>query len=77
MFFNLIRDLKKEYIYIDSKIVLKKHIDNEIQDVYFVDDSHWSPIGAKIIANSIIEAIHNSVTSFTQKASDRQNLMEK
>ncbi|NQY30207.1 MAG: hypothetical protein HRT69_12145 [Flavobacteriaceae bacterium] len=77
LFFNLIRDLKKEYIYIDSKIVLKKHIDNEIQDVYFVDDSHWSPIGAKIIANSITEAIHNNATSFTQKASDRQNLMAK
>lgn len=60
LFFNHMRDLKKEYIYIDSKKILKEHINNGVKDVYFVDDTHWSPIGAKIIANSITETITNN-----------------
>jgi len=57
LFFNHMSGLKKEYTYIDSKQIIKKHIDNGVKDVYFVDDSHWSPIGAKIIANLITETI--------------------
>jgi len=57
LFFDYVRDLKKEYIYIDSKKTLKKHIDNGIKDVYFVDDTHWSPIGAKIIGQVINDSI--------------------
>jgi len=57
LFFNHMKKLRKEYIYIDSKKILKKHIDIGIKDVYFVDDTHWSPIGAKIIASAINEAI--------------------
>jgi len=60
LFFNHMKDLRKDYIYIDSKKKLKTHIDNGIKDVYFVDDTHWSPIGAKIIANSISKAIQKS-----------------
>jgi len=61
LFFDHLKKLNKDYLYIDSKQVLKEHIDNGVKDVYFVDDSHWSPIGAKIIANSITETItkHN------------------
>jgi len=57
LFFDYMRDLKKEYLYIDSKNILKEHIDNGVKDIYFVDDTHWSPKGAKIIANSITETI--------------------
>jgi len=59
VFFDHLRALEKEYTYIDSKRILKKHIDNGVKDVYFVDDTHWSPIGARIIANSISEIIKN------------------
>jgi len=57
LFFDYMCDLKKEYIYIDSKKILKKHINNGIKDVYFVDDTHWSPKGAKIIGNVISDSI--------------------
>jgi len=57
LFFDYMRDLKKDYIYINSKKILKKHINNSSKDVYFVDDAHWSPIGAKIIGNSISNSI--------------------
>ncbi|PHS06154.1 MAG: hypothetical protein COA88_11155 [Kordia sp.] len=57
LFFTHMRDLKKEYLYIDSKKILKKYINNGTKDIYFVDDSHWSPIAAKIIAESITEVI--------------------
>ncbi len=60
LFFDRMRDLKKEYIYIDSKKILKEHINNGVKDIYFVDDTHWSPIGAKIIANSITKIITNN-----------------
>ena len=56
-FFEHMRDLKKEYIYIDAKNILTKHIDNGREDIYFVDDTHWSPKGAKIIGDSITETI--------------------
>lgn len=60
LFFNHMRDLKKEYLYIDSKKILKEHINNGVKDVYFVDDTHWSPKGAEIIANSITNIISNN-----------------
>jgi len=57
LFFEYMRNLKKEYLYIDSKKILKKHIDNGVKDVYFVDDTHWSPIGARIISEVISDSI--------------------
>ena len=60
LFFDYIRDLKKEYIYIDSKRILKKHIDNGSKDIYFVDDTHWSPKGARIIGDAISDSIAKS-----------------
>lgn len=57
LFYDYMRNLKKEYIYIDSKKTLKKHIVNGVKDVYFVDDTHWSPIGARIIGDLITDTI--------------------
>jgi len=57
LFFDYMRDLEKEYIYIDAKKILKKHIDNDSKDIYFVDDTHWSPKGAKIIGQIINDSI--------------------
>jgi len=56
LFFNLLKDGKKEYIYIDSKEILTSQIKKK-KDLYFYDDTHWSPIGAEIIANKIKEII--------------------
>jgi len=51
-FFNYFNQLKKDYIYIDSYSSLSKAIENG-KDVYYYDDTHWSPLGAKIVANEL------------------------
>ena len=52
LFFKFYNQAKKEYINIDSYKILNEKI-NSIKDIYFYDDSHWSPIGAQIIADEI------------------------
>ena len=59
IFFNYLRNLKKEYIYIDSKKILQEKTKNK-KDVYFYDDTHWSPVASKIIADNIKGKIENS-----------------
>lgn len=57
VFFDIMKNTKKEYIYIDSKEILLSQI--EKKDLYFYDDTHWSPISAEIIANKIQDIIQN------------------
>lgn len=52
LFFEHFQTLKKNYLYLNSKELLKSHMNKE-PDVYFYDDTHWSPVAAKIIANEI------------------------
>ena len=41
-FFEMLRQLKKEYTFIDTKMILEKMLDDNIYDVYHSDDTHWS-----------------------------------
>tara|TARA_B100000795_G_scaffold257442_1_gene230686 strand:+ start:1573 stop:2622 length:1050 start_codon:yes stop_codon:yes gene_type:complete len=41
-FFEMLRPLEKEYTFIDTKMILEKMLDNNILDVYYSDDTHWS-----------------------------------
>lgn len=41
-FFELLREQKKDYIFIDTKKILSKKIDSSAIDIYYVDDSHWT-----------------------------------
>ena len=59
LFFEKMRILDKNYIYVDSKKILKENTSN-IKDVYFYDDTHCSPVASKIIANKIKSEIENS-----------------
>ena len=52
LFFDLMKNTKKEYIYIDSKAVLSAEL-NKKQDLYYYGDSHWSPVATDIIAKEI------------------------
>lgn len=45
--------LKKKYIYLNSKKVFSEAIKKE-KDVYFYDDTHWSPKASKLIASEIL-----------------------
>lgn len=56
VFFENFKTLKKDYIYIDSKEILSKKLSTQ-KDIYFFDDSHWSPVGSKLIANAIKKEI--------------------
>lgn len=52
LFFHHISELEKNYIFCESKKVLQEAIKTE-KDIYFYDDTHWSPIGSKIIAKEL------------------------
>ena len=38
---------------INPKPFLQKKVFEEVKDVYYINDTHWSPIGAKIVADEI------------------------
>jgi len=62
LFFERFEKLPKEYIYINSKTILQEKLKNK-KDVYFYDDTHWSPRSSKILAaelKKIIEKKDNS-----------------
>ncbi|WP_337965712.1 hypothetical protein [uncultured Flavobacterium sp.] len=56
LFFDNFKKLKKDYIYIDSKEILSEKMKTE-KDIYFFDDTHWSPVSSKLIANEIKNSI--------------------
>ena len=62
IFFNLLKAKTKDYIYIDAKEILASKIKYE-QDIYFYDDTHWSPVASKIIADNIKSEIVESNNS--------------
>jgi hypothetical protein len=43
------RKLPKRYRYIDTKAILLPELERGEKDIYFMDDSHWSPKAAKKI----------------------------
>jgi hypothetical protein len=51
-FYQLIRPLHKEYIFVDVKAILKPLIDQGKKNIYFVDDTHWSSRGAEAVVRS-------------------------
>lgn len=59
IFFDNFSTLKKEYLYINSKSILQEHI-NRTEDIYYYDDTHWSPIASKIIAEKFKDVINES-----------------
>lgn len=51
-FFDLIRPMKKDYIFIDTKKILQPYLQKGIKDIYYVDDTHWSYKASEAIAKS-------------------------
>ncbi len=52
LFYDYMADLPKEYIYVDAKAILGRHLNSQ-KDIYYYDDTHWSPRAAKIIASEL------------------------
>jgi hypothetical protein len=44
---------------LDSKAIISNYLNRE-KDLYFYDDTHWSPIAAKIIADNVKKEIELS-----------------
>lgn len=59
LFFDHLRQLKKEYLFVDAKKILQEETKKTI-DVYFYDDTHWSPIATKVIGPEIGKIIKNN-----------------
>lgn len=57
-FFTLMDKLDKEYMYINTKQLLQGFVHSH-KDLYFYNDSHWSPNGAALIADEIIRRLEN------------------
>jgi hypothetical protein len=44
--------------FINSKKIFQNYLDQGVNDIYYVNDTHWSPIGAKIIGEYIGDIIN-------------------
>jgi len=56
LFFDLMKQMDKNYGYIDSKAILSQALQTK-KDIYFFDDTHWSPWGSQLIAKEISNMI--------------------
>jgi len=54
LFFEHLGKMPKDYIYVNSKQILEKAIKHK-NDIYFYDDTHWSPFATKLIAEELAE----------------------
>jgi hypothetical protein len=41
-FFTLMKPLKKEYLFLDTKKILTDELKKNVKDLYYSDDTHWS-----------------------------------
>ncbi|MCX7725952.1 MAG: hypothetical protein N2053_03780 [Chitinispirillaceae bacterium] len=57
LFFELLEPLNKQYKYINLKEVFSSYLDKKEKDIYFYDDTHWSPVGCQIVAEEIKKLI--------------------
>lgn len=56
LFFQFYEQFDKNYLDVDLYKILGEKLESE-RDIYFYDDTHWSPIGAKAVADEIYEII--------------------
>ncbi len=52
LFFEYLDKMEKEYLYINSKAILTDAVKRK-KDIYFYDDTHWSPWASQMIAGEI------------------------
>ena len=50
-FFDILRPLKKDYIFIDTKAILLEELRKGEKDIFYCDDTHWSYKASNAIAN--------------------------
>ena len=53
-FFDLIREMPKEYKFVDTKKILLPFLENGEKDIFYSDDTHWSYKASDIITSDEI-----------------------
>jgi hypothetical protein len=53
-FFDLLRPMKKEYLFIDTKAILLPYLEKGIKDIYYADDTHWSYKASEAISKDSV-----------------------
>jgi len=53
-FFQLFKDVKKNYIYIDTKSILLPLVQKGEKDIFYLDDTHWNYKASEAISSSKI-----------------------
>lgn len=56
LFFDYLENMPKDYLYVNSKKILKSQMTYK-KDIYFYDDTHWSPWASKVIAIELAKII--------------------
>lgn len=56
LFFKYYNNFSKEYLSVNSFEILSNSIDTN-KDIYYYDDTHWSPIAAKVISLEVNKMI--------------------
>lgn len=59
LFFTYWNNVHKHYIEIESMKILSDAVKTQ-KDVYFYDDTHWSPVSSQSIAKNIMEVINKN-----------------
>ena len=52
-FFEELRLKQKNYIFIDTKKILKVLVDKGVKNIYYPDGTHWSNIGRSEVVNNM------------------------
>ena len=53
VFFELLRTMPKDYMLIDTKLILRKLTDQKVLNVFYPDDTHWSGKASNEITNKL------------------------
>lgn len=62
LFFEHFEKMTKSYLYINSKKVLQEKLKDK-KDIYFYDDTHWSPFASKVLATELLKVISKKENS--------------
>lgn len=52
-FFKYFREVEKDYIFVDTKAILKDELKKGEKDIFYTDDTHWSYKASEAIANHL------------------------
>ena len=50
-FFSFLRKEPKQYLFVDTKSILDSLLEQNIRDVFYADDTHWSYLSSELIAS--------------------------